>query len=375
MSGLTETTLVGAQLARLPIFETLRTTGQEVLYLGLLAWLLMETRQLMVQGRCDYLTPVLRVAVGSALLASLPSIAANVEAGVVTWTASAMREANHGLWTDTIEHALANSLRVNFVDVFSLFSVRAVLGFGSGLLYLTMGLVKLMVIDVLWPIAMGLVLVFGAIAVPLGVWPGLGTLSGWVRNVIEVALWPVVFQVLVAMQVSAFSGVLQQVRRLDLQALFTTATAEGFGAGVDQMGGALGTLMQFWAMCLGYTLMTLFTPVLASLLVRSAPVSLLGGMAAAQMGRMTVQLVSILGSSVVGGMVTAGAAAKWAPGSSMGGTGASDGTRMGPPAPARSADRPSPSGGGPSQARSTVDERRYPAPTSPSARPTKGGGA
>src|SRR5688572_21413070 len=83
-------------------------------------------------------------------------------------------------------------------------SLRLLLGMGSMLLYIGMIVVKFMMIDVLFPMTFGLVLMLGVLAVPLSLFPGVSSISGWFKNLIEIALWPVIFQVLLALLVSSF---------------------------------------------------------------------------------------------------------------------------------------------------------------------------
>ena len=313
MSG-AMTSLVGTTLEEMAVFQALQTFGQRALYIALLVWLLHETRQLLLHGRCDYLTPVVRVAIGWLLLDQLPAIGAALETGVLYWTRDVLGAANHEQWTQTMNHVLTGSLRVNLLDVLTLFSLRAILVLGSSLLYLLMGIVKLLVIDILWPLVFGLVLVFGALAIPLGTLPGIGSLAGWLKNVVEVALWPAVFQTLVALQVSTFSELLEQVRHLDVVSVFSASFGKANASDASGVVGQLGLLMQFWALCWAYTFTTLLTPILSSWVIRSAPISAFGQMVAIRVAQLATYGMTRMAQTTFGAMVAAGATHRLAAG-------------------------------------------------------------
>ncbi len=318
------TSLVGMTIERLAVFSALQAFGQQVLYVALLVWLLYETRQLLLHGRCDYLTPVVRVAVGWVLLEGLPTIGTVAERGVLHFTRDVLGAANHEQWIATMNHVLSGSLRISLVDVLTLFSLRAILVFGSSLLYLLMGIVKLLVIDVLWPLVFGVVLIFGTLAIPLGTLPGVGALTGWLRNLVEVALWPVVFQTLVALQVATFGGLLEQVRHLDLVSVFTSFPPQSASDHASGVAGHLGLLMQFWALCCAYTLMTLLTPLLSSWVVRSPPISAFGQVVAIRMAQVATHGASLVTRTSLGATVAFGAARR------MGGAHAATTPNVGP---------------------------------------------
>jgi len=290
-------TLVSINLRDVAVFGALQSVGQKLLLLGFVAWLVVETYKLITRGQCDYLTPCVRVATGALLLTSLPQIHA-VIASDMQGAASTLGDDNlKAMFTAAYQHALGDSAAATgsagVMDAMAMlanvFSLQGLMALGSVGLALGMMVTKILVLDILWPLCLGLVVVFGALAIPLGVLPGLGTLKGWVKNLLEVALWPIVFQAIVSLMVASFARYLSAMKNLDFGQVLTdpTAPAQDFLL-----------LMRWWAFCLAYLFMTLMTPLFASMVVRSTPVGIVGGIVAAQIVK--------LGASAVGGIAGAG---------------------------------------------------------------------
>jgi hypothetical protein len=302
------------RLTDVPGFAALQGLGHRILGLALLLWLGVETYKLVTRGQCDYLTPVLRVGLGSALLASLPSLHATATS-LFDGAASDLADANVlGLFVTAYEHMLQGATggpasagqAPGFLDTVALvgqvFSFQGMMALGSVGLAVAMLVAKVLIIDLLWPLCLGLVMVLGTLAVPLGVLPGLGTLKGWLKNLIEVALWPVIFQLVVGLMASSFKGLLTAVRQVDFLQVFSDPTAPG-----DQ----LLLLTRWWALCLLYVLLLLLTPLLSMMVVRSTPVGVVGGIVAAQAARLAAGAVGGLAGGGLGKFV-AGAAGRLA---------------------------------------------------------------
>lgn len=271
--------------------------GRAILGLAFALWILREAFELATKGRCDFARPLIRVAFAYALLSALPSIGAWA-AGAAAQGATTMFAANESrLFVAAYEHAVANqigpaaepgSTMEILGAVSSLFTIRGMVNQLSMLVYLGMQASKLVVLHVLWPVCLSLVVVGGTIAVPLGAIPGSKGIEGWIKNLVEVALWPLVFNLVLSLMVASLAGLLRQVQTIDFATLFDPV--EG--------GQAVLVATRWWALCFAYCLLVWFTPIVSALLVRSAPVAVLGGLVAAQMIR--------VGSMIATGAASAG---------------------------------------------------------------------
>lgn len=299
--------LVALSYAEIPALSVLRGFASTVLGLSLSIWLLIELYRLLTRGQADFVTPVIRVGLGFAAVSALPSLGPAVAGMFETMGAKMGAEADLQLFGSAFSHALG---QVEDQDVLttmaSFFSLRGLLAIMSLTLYLFVLLVKMAVIDVLWPICLGLTVVFGLIAVPLGVLPGFSTLGGWIRNLLEISLWPLVFQTVVAMMTGAFKATLRQV--LEVEGVFGAAL-EG-AADASALGSQLHIMVHFWALCVGYAVLCLGTPLLASMAVRSSPVSAVGQFVASTAAQLGATAVGAIGGAAGLARFAAGAADK-----------------------------------------------------------------
>ncbi len=289
--------VMSIDLHQVAVFGALQGLGRRLLVLGFVCWLLVESYKLITRGQCDYLTPCVRVATGALLLTGLPQLHATLSVEIHTAAGALGDENLKAAFVTAYEHALGGSVEkmgdTGVLDAVSMlanvFSLQGLMVFASMGLSIGMMITKIVIIDIMWPLCMGLVVVFGALAVPLGVLPGLGTLKGWLKNLLEVSLWPIVFQVIVSLMVASFSQSLSAMRDLDMSQVFTSPVTP-----VQD----LLLLVRWWAFCWAYLLMTLMTPLFASMVVRSTPIGIVGGIVAAQIVR--------LGAWAVGGIAGAG---------------------------------------------------------------------
>jgi len=300
--------MVGVKLAALPVYSALAAFGQRVLVLGFVAWLLVETYRLVTKGQCDYFTPLARFAAGSVLLQALPKIHDEVAGALFEAGQKIGAQNTEQLFLRAYEHAIGGSIAAQqgagVLDAVSMlanvFSLQGMFALGSVGLALSMQVLKVLILHVLWPLCLGLVVAYGALAIPLGALPGMSTLKGWLKNLVEVAIWPLVFQTVVSLLVGSFDRTLTAVAQLDFARVFTDPTAPAR----DIM-----TLVEWWAICWAYLLLCLLTPLLASMVVRSTPVGIIGGIVAAQAVRLASAGVGQLAGAGLGRFV-AGAAGR-----------------------------------------------------------------
>lgn len=296
------------QLSELPVYAALASLGQKVLVLGFFAWLLVETYKLATKGQCDYLMPCVRFAVGSLLLRSLPAIHQEVSTTLLSAGQQLGTSNLQHLFLKAYMHAYGGLQGSTLAMLGNVFSLQGMFALGSVGLAMAMQVVKVLVLDILWPICLGLVVAYGALAVPLGVLPGLSTLKGWVKNVIEVSLWPLVFQAIVGLMLGSFERTLASVSRLDFNNMMTDPL---------RFSEDLRTLVSWWAICLAYLLICLLTPLVSSMVVRSTPIGIVAGIVAAQTARILGAGVGRLAGSGLGRVM--GTAAGVAGGAAMNG--------------------------------------------------------
>jgi hypothetical protein len=292
------TDLVLIQYRNLPGLSELQALGAEVLGLALLLALAVEMYHLLVRGSCDFITPILRIGLAFAVIQNIEGLGRFLGGTAERIGQSMCKASEAELFAEAFKHAVSQAYDQSAWEAalsMNLFSVKtALLLFACGL-YLAMMLIKLLVVDVLWPICFGLTLVLGVLAVPLGLIPG-GSARGWFRTLVEVALWPVVFQFLVAMMVGSFGGLLQQVIALDGLSLFSQGISLGdASAAAEKLSQGVFVVVRFWALCAGYCLLGLGTPAVSAILMRSAPVG-----AALTAGAMAVGRLMAIGSAAIG---------------------------------------------------------------------------
>ena len=286
--------------------------GRTILSAAFALWILKETYALLTRGRCNFAAPIVRVGFAYALLSVLPSIGAWAAQYAAGAAGKLMPASNTALFLQAYQHAVGGVMPAGWLDgaadaalgaVPGLPSPRGLITLFSLVVYACMYAAKAFVLGVLWHVCMSLVIVLGALAIPLGAVPGSKGLEGWLKNLLEVALWPIVFQVCIAMLLGSMSGLLQQVMSFDFGLLFTAPLSDGPAQ--------LLVLLQWWAVCAAYCFIVFMTPVIASLAVRSTPVAIVGGLIAAQAisaGKAVAQTAAKVGLGKFAGLGATGSA-------------------------------------------------------------------
>jgi hypothetical protein len=288
---------------QIPGLTVLQGLAVKLLGLALVLWLLIELYRFITRGSADFVTPVVRVGLALLVVQSIGLVGDFFGGLAETASAQLFEQNDKRLLLIAYEH-IVEKTEVSFSPLLPGLSLRLLIGIGSMLLYIGMLVVKFMVIDVLFPLTFGLVLMLGVVAVPLSMFPGVSSISGWFKNLIEVALWPVIFQVLLALLVASFQGLLQRTASLDLGSALGDAagrvSSDRSLAGLSQT--EFGVLLQFWGLCLGYMVMCLMTPIVAAMVIRSTPVGIVGGVAAAKS-------IDLMKAAIAGGVALIGGAA------------------------------------------------------------------
>jgi hypothetical protein len=317
----------------IPGIELLHGIGQKVLGLALLAYVLVESFKLVRGGKPDFAGPIMRVAVGFIVVSAIPWIGTLLATTSLSVAGSMMEESTLTLFGRAIGTAL-ESTTCDETGISAtlglLFSFKGWISILSSVVYIAMYLAKFLVIDVLFPVCFGLVLFLGVLSVPISVFPGTSTLSGWAKNLIEVSLWPIIFQFLVAMLAATFPMTIAAMAdgHVVLDCGSGGLDTAGAGGGVVGASGLAGqptgfvAVLQFLSICVAYIIMLLFTPFISAIVMRSAPVSVMGGIMAAKAGALVGMVVTKAGAAA-GGLATAGAGGGSAAGGGAGAAGAS----------------------------------------------------
>lgn len=294
--------------------------GQKLLGIAFAAMFLKETAGLLKGGRADLFTPVAKLALAAAVLKGLPGLAEMVARAGLTLADVISKDTWDDAW-NAAQQQMTESARAELSSVFVL-TPTLLLSMGTFFLGLVMQAVSY-VIGVLWQVAMTCLILAGYLVIPLALIPGAGlTVRSWVKSLIEVSLWPVVFATVQRVSVSCFEAALARIS--ELPAIWSS---EGALASVENQ----KLLVQFWAMQLIFLFATILTPVLAMFVVRGTPVGVAVGSAMAAGMRVVGGAAGFVGGSALGARITSGAAGTWQKGAAaMAGSGGGGGGRPGP---------------------------------------------
>ena len=295
--------LFAYQYSQIPGLAMLQGLAAKLLALALVSWLLVELYRFLTRGSADFVTPVVRVGLAVIVVQSIGFIG-DFFGGIAEQLSTQLFAQNDKQMLMVAYEHIVERTDMSFSPLLPGISLRLLIAMGSMLLYMGMIVVKFMMIDVLFPLTFGLVLMLGVVAVPLSLFPGVSSISGWFKNLIEVALWPIIFQVLLALLVTSFQSLLQRTASLELGPALTEAATRVANdrsvAGLSQT--ELGVLLQFWGLCLGYMVMCLMTPIVAAMVIRSTPVGIVGGIIAAKS-------IDLMRAAIAGGVALIGGAA------------------------------------------------------------------
>src|SRR5260221_8365159 len=101
--------LIRTQLTNIPGFAWLQNIGWTILLIALLYQGGKELYRLAIEGRCDILTPVLRVLFAAAILKALPWIGTTV-ADIATYAGRTMADEQYTrLFVDAYAHAVGST--------------------------------------------------------------------------------------------------------------------------------------------------------------------------------------------------------------------------------------------------------------------------
>jgi len=312
--------LITSSYSEIAGFATLRSLGTSLLWTALGAWMVVELYRLYMNGRADFFTPIIKIAAAVAIINALPGLG-DVLASSMNAMADMMFEKNvqqlaAKAWTTAFKSAdpgLIDTIK-------AIFSPVAWICLLTYLQLVGIMIIKFAVIDVIWPVMMGLVVFSGLLAVPIGVFPGVNSFKGWVLNVVEVSIWPLVFQLVTTLLLGCFSGQLERLAALDvvwdkvdeMQERAEEAEMYGDVEGAARLreeisnqgaDGPLFTLIKFLAINTAFAFLCIFTPFISRKIVRGESAGFLGGVMTAVATRIIYRAGAAAGR-YVGGMVS-----------------------------------------------------------------------
>jgi len=160
-------------------------------------------------------------------------------------------------------------------------------------------IVKFFMLDVLWPIMFSITVFMGVITIPVTFLRELGGLAHYAKQVIAVALWPVVFAVLVGMVQASFPGILRDMASSTALS-FCQAMASPDANSLQNFGGAVMTgymgVLKFLAVCLGVLFMLIKTPGICGAMMGTGDAA--QGIAGFAGGLMTGGMTSVVGKGL-----------------------------------------------------------------------------
>ena len=285
--------LIRVQFESMPALKTLESLGLVILTLATTIQIGQQAKAFIQGGTPNFVTPIVEAAFVAAIVSNISWFGTSVAELANGLSASLLSGAKTDLFEVAFEQLAKGTGSISVFDLGNIFSLRTLLGTGSLALLLAMLVAKVVILDLLWPICFGLVILLGTVALPVGLLPGMGGFNGWSKNLIEVTLWPVIFAIIAALMTSAFGGYLDAASRIDLQSLLLPDPAQTLGPS------PLVDTIRFWGICLVYMASLFASPFLAMFVTRGTPIGLAAG---AALG-VAVRLASGFASSGVSSMV------------------------------------------------------------------------
>lgn len=286
----------------------LQNFGTQLISAALIILVMIEMYKLITRGQADFLTPIVKVGLALLVLNYLPLVA-SLAASTVSFVSDKMfNEQLNVLMADAWAATFKGVSDPGVIDaVKMLVSPTAWLCLLTFLGLVSILVIKLLIINVIWPVVLGLIVFSGLISIPIGVMPGMKSFKGWCVNVVEIAVWPIVFQILISLLIGSFqgqikeSGKLADVWKIDqAQQIYAEISKYGDVSDEDKLDyireetgydvkiedirnkqSMVGIFIRFLAIVAAYGFMCLSVPFLARTVIRSESAGAIGTMVAA----------------------------------------------------------------------------------------------
>ena len=199
-----------------PTVQYWTNVGIWLLGIALLVHLIYEMIKLSTTGKADFFSPLAKIAFGAALISLLPLIGSTIQNVAMGANVSGIEKSSAKL----LEECWANSFQVlseggtwDFLE--NLFDIKTLMYLSTWLQLQAMLIVKILLLDIVWPTILGVIVIMGCLSIPLGSFPAMGSYTGWIRNVVEIALWPIVFGLMFSVMTTVFDKQIGQFKHLE----------------------------------------------------------------------------------------------------------------------------------------------------------------
>jgi hypothetical protein len=250
--------------------------GNALLSIGLALLVTIEMYKVARGSPADFLTPIFRVIIAAAVMNALIPIGSFIGSQAEIF-------ANSQLQGEMINRGLASFMKV--------FEVKKLLDAGlfggmsgmaetaaspAGIVFyfgvivsVLVIIVKYVLIDFVWSVLFVVVVATGAIAVPAGVLPGSKSFGGWIKNLFEIALWPVVFKLLVVLMITIQGATIDQILAADVSSW------------LDKMDGSsvIWVVIKALSLNVAFGVIIVMTPYISRMIVRSESAAAVGSFA------------------------------------------------------------------------------------------------
>ena len=309
--------LITSSYSEIQGFGVLKSLGTTLLSLALVIYMAVEMYKLILNGRADFLTPIIKIGAAIIILNSIVPIGDFFSSSMYTMANALFEENVNALAAKAWAVAFDNVSDPGFFDyIEAIFSPVAWICLLTYLQLVGVMVIKLVIIDILWPVMFGLVLFSGTLSVPIGVFPGVKTFRGWCLNMVEVGIWPITFQIITTLLFACFSG--QMARLAEMEKIWEkNDVLEAEAQGREMLGahskaeeirkqknqeveGKMFTLFKYLAINTAFAFLTIFTPFICRKIVRGETAGFLGGIVAAYSARLVTRTIVGLGRRVGG---------------------------------------------------------------------------
>ena len=294
---------------QIPGIGILQTVGFSIMGAALAIYMVIELYKLLTVGRCDFITPIIKIAGAMAILYALVPIGTFLSAAMQTVTTTLLNQNVFVLASDAWAAAFEGvSGPLDFIK--NLFSQITWLSLMTWFCLVSVIIIKLIVLDVLFPILLAVVVVTGSLSIPIGVFPGANTFKGWVLNLVEVSIWPLVFQILATLLFATFATQLGDINTesmTQLRQMYNQSQPDNWveeaklqadgesRARVEKLEDEVFyKFVKFLAIAATFGLLCLFTPLLARMIVRSDSAGVIGGIVTAASTTMLVRMTTMV---------------------------------------------------------------------------------
>lgn len=148
-------------------------------------------------GNADFMTPLVHYSIGLVCIIYLPVVGQSLVSVTRTVSESIYADQNITEFLATEVNYYQRDGEDDPLAVLSSFlNGQTMVRFIARMFILAMLVVKIVLIDIIWQIFFAMTVMLGGITIPLTLAYGGNALTSWLRSLIELMLWPVIYSVL-----------------------------------------------------------------------------------------------------------------------------------------------------------------------------------